>query len=57
LKESEVKKCIEQVLKTLKELHRLRIKHGNITLDSVIARKRTKGLEIKIAGFEKAIQF
>ena len=55
LKETEVKKCVLQVLKILKDLNRLRVKHGNITLDSVIARKRSKGLELKLGSFEKAV--
>lgn len=38
LKEAEVKKCMRQLLSTVKDIHRLRIKHGNICLESVIAR-------------------
>lgn len=38
LKEAEVKKCMRQLLSIVKDIHRLRIKHGNICLESVIAR-------------------
>ena len=35
----------------------MRIKHGNITLETVVARQRSKGLEIKLSSFDQAIVF
>lgn len=36
-------------------MHKLRIKHGNITVDTVFAKRRSKGLEVKLGGFDKAV--
>ena len=54
LKEKEVKKCVSQLLKIVKQLHKMRIKHGNLSLETVNARNRSKGLKIKLTGFDRA---
>ena len=54
LKEKEVKKCVFQLLKIVKQLHKMRIKHGNVSLETVNSRNRSKGLKIKLTGFDRA---
>lgn len=54
LKEKEVKNCVFQLLKIVKQLHKLSIKHGNLSLETVNARNRSKGLKIKLTGFDRA---
>ena len=54
LKEKEVKKCVSQLLKIVKQLHKMRIKHGNVSLETVNSRNRSKGLKIKLTGFDRA---
>lgn len=39
----------------MKHLHSKGIKHGNINLETVKLRERTKGIEIKLDGIERAI--
>ena len=49
-----VKNCVSQLLKIVKQLHKLSIKHGNLSLETVNARNRSKGLKIKLTGFDRA---
>ena len=52
--ENKVRKCIKYLMNTLKELHHKRVKHGNINLDTVMARQRSSGLEIRLTDFARA---
>ena len=59
LSEAETKKCIFQLLKIVKKLHKLSIKHANLNLDSILTKTNSKTnqqgrLEIKLKGFEKS---
>lgn len=55
LYENEVKKCIAQVMAIVKDLHKNKIYHHNINLDTVIVHQRKSGLEIKLNDFQKAV--
>ena len=54
LKEKEARKCVSQLLKIVKQLHKMRIKHGNLSLETVNAKVRSKGFKIKLTGFDRA---
>lgn len=52
LSENEVRKCMYLLLKIVKGLHKKRVLHGEISLDTVMTRKRKSGrLEIKLSNF------
>ncbi len=38
----------------MQQLHKKRIKHGKIDFESVYTKKRSKGFEIKLGGFDLA---
>lgn len=50
-----MRQYIKQVLLIVKQLHAKGIKHGSINLETVKIRERSKGLEIKLDGIERAI--
>ena len=52
LNEGEMRKCIIQLLKTVHGLHSNSVRHGRINLDTIYATRRSKGLELKLGGFE-----
>ena len=62
--ESKAKTCVTEaqarvimynVLKAVKELHLRNVKHGNLNLDTILAKKTTNGWDIQLDGFEFAI--
>ena len=54
IEENEARKCIHQLLQTIKALHYRKIKHSFINLDSIFTRSSLGGLEIKLGKFDKA---
>ena len=51
MKEAEVKKLVQQLLKTILVMHKNNIKHGNLTLDTVLIKKKRDCLEILLSSF------
>ena len=51
MKEVEVKKLVKQLLKTINVMHKNNVKHGNLTLDSVLIKKKRDCLEILPSSF------
>ena len=56
LSENEVRKCMYLLLKIVKVLHKKRVLHGEISLDTVMTKRKKKGLEIKLSCFQSAKQ-
>ena len=54
LREAETKKCIYQLLKLVKEMHGMRIRHSQISLDTILTKRSSRGLDIKLTSFELA---
>ena len=54
IEENEARKCIHQLLQTVKALHYRKVKHTFINLDSIFTRSSLGGLEIKLGKFDKA---
>ncbi len=51
LSENETRKCMILLLQIIKGLHERRIKHGDISLNTVMTKRTRDGLEIKLRGF------
>ncbi len=51
LSESETRKCMILLFQIIKGLHDRRIKHGDISLNTVVTKRTRDGLEIRLRGF------
>ncbi len=51
LSENETRKCMLLLLQIIKGLHERRVKHGDISLNTVMTKRTRDGLEIKLRGF------
>lgn len=51
LSENETRKCMLLLLQIIKGLHDRRVKHGDISLSTVMTKRTKGGLEIKLRGF------